>query len=302
MFLRLSQNSVIRRGPSCLSSLGGSARHLPLILFLAAIFIAARPIPVLAAIIYGDYMGNTVNYKMVQEDANSPPPDAPPLFGKPTILEAVYPALPCTTATCTLPGDTLDFNPVGFSASAAGAAGVDVTDGNLSFMVEAKPGQSIKNIKIKEFGDTTLTGNVPLNSIATSTAVRLPVFIDIVAVNGVGINPIKLNDSSIPPIVATFNPSNGDFYLGVDGAGGPLYHTTWTGELFVNLEAIVKGITKINVNLDNVLVATSEAGTSAIIAKKDFFIITTNIPEPTSCSLVLLALAVGGCVARRARP
>jgi hypothetical protein len=56
------------------------------------------------------------------------------------------------------------------------------------------------------------------------------------------------------------------------------------------------------VNLDNVLVATSEAGTSAIIAKKDFFIITTNIPEPASCSLVLLALAVGGCVARRARP
>jgi hypothetical protein len=229
---------------------------------------------------YGDFMGSTVTYKMVTEDSAT---DPTPLFGAPLVS-----------------GDTLDFTPVGFGASSAGG-GADMTDGQLSFMVQAKPGQSIQNILIKEFGDTTLAGVVPLNSTTTSTFVRMPVFIDIVEVNGVGINPIKLSASSIPPIVATFNPSNGDFYLGIDGGGGPLYHTTWTGQLFVNLDAIQKGITKINVNLDNVLIAVSQVGTSALIAKKDFFTVTTNIPEPTSFGLALLAVALAGCLGRRGR-
>ena len=43
--------------------------------------------------------------------------------------------------------------------------------------------------------------------------------------------------------------------------------------------------------IDNVLAATSEAGTSATIAKKDFITITSNVPEPATGCLVLLALA-----------
>jgi hypothetical protein len=264
---RLSSLSSARR--FCLAAIIGSV-----LISLAANSASAVPIN------YGDFMGNSVTYKMVTEDSAT---DPTPLFGAPTVT-----------------GDTLDFNPVGFAASSMGG-GADITDGQLSFMVQAKPGQSINNILIKEFGDTTLAGVVPVNSTITSTVVRMPVFIDIVEVNGVGINPIKLSGSSLPPIVATFNPSNGDFYLGVDGGGGPLYHTTWTGQLFVDLNAIQKGITKINVNLDNVLIAVSQQGTSALIAKKDFFTVTTNIPEPTSFGLALLAVAFAGCLGRRGR-
>jgi hypothetical protein len=274
---------------------------------LAVVAVALCNVPASAQpILYGDFMGNTVSYLMVTEEANSAN-DMAPLFGPPTVLQNPYPALPCTVATCTLPGDTLDFNPVGFSANSMGGT-PDITDGQLTFMVIAKPGQAIKNIQIKEFGDTTLAGVVPVNSMLTSTAVRMPTFIDIVEVDGVGINPIKLNATSVPAIVAMFTPSDGDFFLGIDGNGGPTFTTQWTGELFVDLQAVLvnrgisfeRGITKISVSLDNTLIATSEANTQAVIAKKDFFIITTNIPEPTSFGLAMLA-AVGACAVHRAR-
>jgi hypothetical protein len=58
-------------------------------------------------------------------------------------------------------------------------------------------------------------------------------------------------------------------------------------------------VTKISVNFDNVLVAISQVGTSALIAKKDQIIITTNIPEPTSCVLAMLTLVAGLAVSRR---
>ena len=300
MLLRAWRDVLFLSGDSRLECCRNGVRACCLPCLSALILVACAATSSFAVPInYGDFMGQTVNYLMVQEDANSPPPDAPPLFGKPTVLQNPYPALPCTIATCTIPGDTLDFTPVGFAASASGAGGNDITDGNLAFMVQAKPGQSIKNIKIKEFGDTTMSGTVPLNSNATATVVRMPVFIDIVEVNGLPITPIKLSDTSVPAIVATFTPSNGDYYLGIDGNGGPFFTTTWSGELFANLEAVMKGITKITVNLDNVLIATSELNTSALIAKKDFFIVTTNVPEPSTCGLVLVVIAVGGCVARR---
>ena len=51
------------------------------------------------------------------------------------------------------------------------------------------------------------------------------------------------------------------------------------------------GVTKISVNFNNTLVAISQIGTSANIAKKDNgIIITTNIPEPTSCLLAAFGL------------
>ena len=63
----------------------------------------------------------------------------------------------------------------------------------------------------------------------------------------------------------------------------------------------VRGATKVTVNIDNVLVATSQAGTSATIAKKDFITITTNIPEPASACLILMAAAAGLVTCRQRR-
>ncbi len=310
MFFRSCLDALFVRTVSGRDFVHGCARTICLPLLPAAlILVGSLSMPSFAVPInYGDFAGTQVNFRMVMEDATTVG-DVPPLFGKPTINEAPYPALPCTTAACTLPGNTLDFNPVGFSASAAGAGGVDVTDGNLAFMVEAKPGQAIRDIKITEQGDTTLTGVVPLNSMLTGTIAKMPVFIDIVQVDGVGITPINLSALSTPAIVATFSPSNGDFFLGTDGGGGPLFTTIWNGELYVDLQAVLvakgipftQGVTKISVDLDNTLTALSELNTQAVIAKKNFFIVTVNTPEPASGTMVLLAAVCGMCVARRPR-
>ena len=61
------------------------------------------------------------------------------------------------------------------------------------------------------------------------------------------------------------------------------------------------GVTQASVSFDNTLVATSQVGTSSLIAKKDVLTVKTNIPEPTSCALVLLGLVMGGFVSRRTR-
>jgi hypothetical protein len=226
----------------------------------------------------GDFMGNTVSYLNVQEDSNSG--DPPGLFGPASVS-----------------GDSLDFNPVGFSAHTTGLD-VDQTDGQLLFMVQAKPAKVINNFSIAEFGDTTLSG---LGDDHTFTSVTTSVFIDITQINGVGVTPIKLQKE------LTFTPSNGDFGLATDGGGGPLFHTTWNGSLLVDLnqELALRNlpgkVTKINVNLDNTLTAISQAGTAALIAKKDAtgVIITSNTPEPASCVLALIGLVGTGLFVRR---
>lgn len=235
-------------------------------------------------------MGNTVTYQMVREAANSAG-DTAPLFGPPTVS-----------------GDSLDFDPVGFSASTIGG-GVDITDGNLAFMVKAKPGNSISNIQIAERGDTTLAG---FGSDTTFSSVTMRGILNINEVDFVGINTIAL-----PISITNFSPSGGTYGLGTDGGGGPLYASGWNGSLLFDLttanpvvaaafasQGIVPktGVTKISVNFNNTLVAISQVGTSATIAKKDNgIIIRTNIPEPTSALLAALSLALCGLVARRVR-
>jgi hypothetical protein len=242
-----------------------------------------------APINYGDFVGTTVTYKMVTEDSNSG--DTPPLFGAPSIS-----------------GDSLDFNPVGFGASTSGG-GVDVTDGNLVFMVEAKPGNGILNIQISEFGDTTLAG---FGTNATFTSVTMNGILNISHVDFVGINVI-----TIPISITNFSPSGGTYGLGTDGGGGPLFNAIWSGSTLIDLttgnpvvaaalaaRGIVPtiGVTKISVNFDNTLMALSQVGTSALIAKKDNgVIIRTNVPEPASCALAVFGVALGMMCGRRSR-
>ena len=235
-------------------------------------------------------MGNTVTYEMVREAANSAG-DVAPLFGAPGVF-----------------GDTLDFDPVGFGASTTGG-GVDITDGNLAFMVKAKPGNSIDNIQFVERGDTTLAG------FGTDTTFSSVTMHGVLNISEVDFAPI--NSISLPIAITNFSPSGGTYGLGTDGGGGPLFASLWSGSLLVDLttanpavaaafanQGIVPtlGVTKISVNFDNTLVAISQAGTSATIAKKDNgIIITTNIPEPTSCLIAAFGLALCGLAARRVR-
>ena len=235
-----------------------------------------------APINYGDFSGATVNYLQVTEEANSAG-DAAPLFGAPTVT-----------------GDSIDFDPVGFSASATGAAGNDLTDGNLNFDIVAKPNNAITSVYFSEAGDTTLAG---FGTDATFTSVTTNIFIDIKEVDGVGINAINFNTQ------LAFSPSGGSYQLGADGGGGPLFNTAWTGNTLIDVNAILAannipytlGATKVSVNLDNTLVALSENGTSSLIAKKDAdgVTITTNVPEPSSVVLALLGSLGLGWLRRR---
>jgi len=246
-------------------------RILTIILF-ALIAAPAAAVP----INYGNYVGITVSYLQVMEDSVT---DPTPLFGAPN-----------------LSGDTLDFNPVGFGASSTGGGAPDATDGNLAFMIEAKPGNILDEVVLSEAGDYTIFGT---GGVATQVTVSAPVFIDIVEVDGVSIDPIAL------ALNMTFAPSDGDYDLFNDGVG---FGVIWSGSLSVDLtqalidagESFIDGVTKVNVDLDNILTATSESGSSATIGKKDFKgLSVTVIPEPSTVALLAAGLAALALRGRR---
>jgi len=273
-------------------SASGVSRRFCIVGGALLIILAVIAQPSLAATInYGDHMGTTVTYVGVTESSGT---DAVPLFGPPTVT-----------------GDSIDFNPIGFDAASADG-GADITDGQLTFMVEAKPGPNgMVGISFNEAGITQLAGNVAAGDLSTATMVRAAGVLDVHEVDFVPINNISV------PFFLTFNPSNGDYFLGTDGGGGPLYFTDWSGSTNINLlqvlfDAGVRrtfGVTKLSVNLDNVLVATSQDGTSSLISKKDFggLSITVqtpgggggpDIPEPTTFALAGLGI-LGALLGRR---
>jgi hypothetical protein len=222
-----------------------------------------------AQINYGTHMGTHVTYVNVTEDSGADEPL--PLFGAPTVT-----------------GNSIDFNPLGFDAASTNG-GSDITDSNLVFMVTAKSGSRIESITLLESGDTTMAGNVAPGTMGTATAAFASGVLDIHEVDFTGINHISV------PFSMTFNPSGGTYFLGTDGGGGPLFNTQWNGSVTIPVEDILiangfvippgavdpdGGATKISINLDNVLVAVSQPGTSALISKKDFGGISVRVNVP----------------------
>jgi hypothetical protein len=260
----------------------GAVVRTAIFFFAVLVCLVLSHVAAAATINYPDPpMGNTVSYVGVSETSLT---DPVPLFGAPIVT-----------------GDSIDFNPVGFGAFSAGG-GNDLTDGQLVFMILAKPGFGISNINFAEAGITTLAG---LGTNNTYTDVSATGRVDIQAVDGVPISTISI------PLNLTFAPNaDGTFELVTD-AGLGLSSLPWNGGQLVDLSGALTahsipftlGATKISVDLDNGLVAQSELGTLSLIDKKDFggLSVTVNMPgtgggpngpEPTS--LLLACLGFGG--------
>jgi len=224
---------------------------------------------------YGDFVGNTVKYVAVTETTDDAPAAATEgLFGVPIGV-----------------ADSLDFNPVSFSSFAAGAGSTAEKASMLSVGIEALSGHTVDMLRFNEGGDYSLLG---LGGSTTSASVTADFTIDIVEVDG---NLLATPISLIASMDLT--PSDGDYDLANDGPG-PLVNGNWTGALDVDLtqalidagESFISGVTKVNVDLTNVLKVTSEDGTSALISKKDFggTSISVVVPLPSSVAMGLLGV------------
>jgi hypothetical protein len=200
-------------------------------------------------------------------------------------------------------GDSLDFNPTGDFSALSTNSGADLTDGKLSLMVSAKNGYALSSLSFLEHGLASLFKPLDNSDDPFANVIGL-VDIDIVEVDGQSIGQLNLPGASM-----VYTPSNGDYQHSID-AVNPSFSTSWAGQLDVDLAAALLagnipfqfGATKVNITLDNTLMAsTGQVGSSAFIDKKDFDIIaeTVAVPEPTSALLALVALiTLGTCTIR----
>ncbi|MBY0399772.1 PEP-CTERM sorting domain-containing protein [Myxococcota bacterium] len=226
-----------------------------------------------AASYTGPFNGTTVTFLNVA-DQNG-------LFGAPTVS-----------------GDSLDFSPSAFEAD----CGPDplcppsptVVDDTLTLTIQANSGSFLDDIHLSEAGDTTLVSF--LNAFG-ATQVTATVFVDIFEINNVSVNNINANAQM------TFS-RNGQYETTDEGPGTHI----WTGSLLIDLDAIIASnggtgrATRVQLNLNNTLIAFAASGASARIEKKDIDgLAITVIPEPGTAVLMGLGLLGLASTRRSAR-
>jgi hypothetical protein len=247
-------------------------KSLFLLLLFSLIAMSFAP-AAFATAVYGDFFGTDMNFIGIQETSLYGDPE--PLFGAPIAS-----------------GNSLEFFPDSFSASAAGASGFDQTGSHLQGTVEATTvTHTIGTIILTEFGDAALTGIGTVPG-ATGALALLSGFVTVLETTA---GPITSENISF---VGIFTPSGSEddmLLLGLPGDAGP---TSWSASAVIDVASVVPNATLVHFGIDNNLMAFSEAGTTALIQKKvvsgpAFSIII--IPEPTTAILLgmgLLGLAL----------
>jgi len=223
-----------------------------------------------ASINYGNF-GPVAPGIVFQQVTESSATDPTPLFGRPTAFSA-----------------GLDFDPLSFAATSAGG-GADITDGQLNFTV-ATGMKGVDAISLFEAGDYTLAG---IGAQATSVFAGASIRATVTEVDNVPVAPFNLT---------TVNGSFGE------SLPGTVIVQPWSLGLVLNVDAQMAGLgfpptsvaTKLEVVIDNVLVAISEPGSAAFIAKKEFIIDIVSldvVPEPGTFALAGLAMCGLGLAA-----
>jgi hypothetical protein len=204
-----------------------------------------------ASINYGNF--NVPPSSMALNVTESSATDAVPIYGPPT---------PFPTG--------LDFDPVNFVASASGGT-ADITDGQLNFTFMS-PG--LLSINLSEAGDYTLAGvGTPATQVFAAASLRAT----ITQINGVDVAPIVVG------------PANNSFGAGLPPAA---VLQPWTLGVGLDLTGALGGgrATKVDIVINNQLLALSEPASVAFIAKKEFILDMEVIPEPATFALAGLAL------------
>jgi hypothetical protein len=251
------------------------------------LLVVAAPVSLAAPIPYSDQLGVTVDYVDISEVSLTDPGTA--LYGAPSIV-----------------GDELSFSPGGFGATSSNG-GIDFVDGQLNFTICSQDDQTIiDNIMLSEAGDFTLLG---AGTAATYVSVSAPAIITITEVDGGAVpgGSIQLLTNMTFTPVGNLPPPGASYNLTTHPGIG----LGWSAKLMVDIQQLLIdeqvdfdfGATKVKVAVDNTMFASSEAGTVAFIAKKDFrgFSVTTNVPEPSTCVLGMLGLAMLGNLRRAKR-
>lgn len=192
-------------------------------------------------------------------------------------------------------GNDLVFSAVNIEAAAFGGNFVR-GDAQLDFFAEAHSGFHIDKVQIGESGDGELAELVvPSGGTATTRAeAKATLIVDILEVDGAPYSGADGTDSG------TFASFSMPVDIGV---------FTWGGSLEVDLDQLLIdagysydfGATKIEVTVDNLLSAYSEADTLSVIKKKgaDALTITAvSIPEPAS-AVLLVGMTSGLMFVRR---
>lgn len=228
-----------------------------------------------ATINYGDFGPIPPGFSFLQV-AESSGTDAVPLYGAPDPFNA----------TSGFSAAGLDFDPKGFVAVSTGG-GVDITDGQLNFTISTTLGINLVNIF--EAGDFTLAG---AGTAGTNVGAGISVIATATQINGANVVPFNIGF----PNNATVNfdlPSN------------PGLVQPWSLSLNMNT-AIVPGVrvTRLEITINNQLTAFSQPSSVAFIAKKQFVVRATFVPEPAGMvvgGFSLGALAVAGRFGPRRR-
>lgn len=241
--------------------------RIPSLLIVLAVLSGAIMTADASPINYGDFgpafpHGSTT-YLDVTESSGT---DAVPVFGPPTIV-----------------GNALDFDPKGLVSFATNAQS-DITDGQLNCGFTMLPGTAMSMLLVTEAGDYTLFGS---GTSTTQLASALSARIRILEVDG---TPLAL------PIDVVISTSTTRDLI----SDGPVLLAPWSLDLLIDFGSVLVandtpftlGVTQANVVIDNTLLTISEDTSVVFLAKKEFYIEGTVVPEPATLAL----LALGGLV------